>query len=61
MIVYVIYSSSKAKRSRLIGVRGIDLSNALLIFNCNYGQYDKSIHKDRDSNKIISLLKKVLS
>lgn len=58
MIVYVINSSSKAKRSRLIG---IDLSNALLIFNCNYGQYDKQIHKDRDSNKIISLLKKVLS
>lgn len=46
-------------------MRGIDSSNALLIINCNDGQYDKSIHrllyKNRDSNNIISLLNKVLS
>lgn len=46
-------------------MRGIDSSNALLIINCNDGQYDKSIHrllyKNRDSNNIISLLNKVLN
>lgn len=61
----VLYLSLKAKRFWYIGVRGIDSSKALHIINCNYGQYDKSIHrllyKNRNSNKIISLLNKVLS